>query len=1508
MSFPWSGKAPKATPVNADELMIIDSEDSDPDTTNKRITLGSLPGGSGEANTSSNSGTGEGLAQTKVGVDLPFKSLLGETSRIILTGNTDDVTFTLDSVVVTTDKANTYGAFPQIFQSDEFCIENPVTTNTYQFVASEITLDRQVTLPLLTANDTFVFEDFAQVLANKTLTDPIITNFTNATHDHSTAGNGGQLTNSALVSGVFSSITGLGIQTQDLDMGTFNLENSRLPTDTNFISDSIDSTKLLAFNVSGFTTATTRTITIPDTSGTIVFEAFAQILTNKVIDASFNTLSNIAVSDLADGVDGELITWDSAGVADTVATGTSGQVLTSNGVGTAPTFEPTTAALPVPDSTPIVEGSADATKLLRFEIDGFTSATTRVLTPPDSDGTLVLEGFTQTLTNKTLTAPIISTISNTGTLTLPTSTDTLVGKATTDTFTNKTFDANATGNSLSNVEVADLANATDGELITWDAAGAPDTVAVGTSGQVLTSNGAGAAPTFQPVGAATLPVPDNTNIVEGEFDATKLLRFDVGGNNTLIQGVLATQFTTAKTLTFPDATDTLVGKNTTDIFTNKTIDSSVNSISNIVVSDLADATDGELITWDAAGAPDTVAVGISGQVLTSNGVGAAPTFQAAGAGSSISQLDTSITVTDTGSDGTASFLIDGTAKMSMNVLRTLMSQTRFELAQATTDSNISSNVVTLNNEGNYFEFNNTVATLDGISSTDWQAGSIVYLRFRDANATGVTLTNNAVVTAPIEPLILIGGTDFTVTNADDEQIIPFMFDGAQWIQLARPIEFSTGDVVGPASSTDDALVTFNGTTGKSIQESTIPVIMTAAGEPTWPRAIKFTNFTSLPPSTDTYIQSFFSDITLNTSTGNITQFSINAVTAYTFAATVFTTINKNINIGTAYYQLGSIASPASTGSDEIGRLFLDLDNSDHLTIQRNGVEVDLEAAGSDTPWTEDHDAAGFNLEFKTASPIIMGQGATDVLSITYLDDTANAGVRIGNTDGFVLIENESAVANDAQTVFTMRSGGATTIQNIMNFTVPTADDTGSIPYLRMNFEDSAGGTVGRPLLEITNAGTLWLEISNTTDWTFHTATEFIDLAKIHFVNSTTDAAVDRIINLDAADRITWNGAATSTPNSILFTGTDIFQVFINNALQFQVTDTTANFLNGTIQGVAGYEFQTGTADMVGTSTDLELNGPTNVSIHIGDTEQYSFDGTFFDMQANNIRNLAAIRGDLSGTNEILTFSEIASAVNEINIINAISTVGPTISATGGDTDIDLNLASKGSGFITFTTPALADTNVQLKYGGTVASASSMSAFQAGNSLQVTGTTTINFLVDDIFFQAGHTVTFQFADTLTLTHNASSPPTNFAVMLLKGDVDYTTTAGDMITFVFNGLEWLEVSRASAVTPGIEMNGRFQGSQGADVASADAITLGDGNYFDITGVTTINHMINTDWQSGSTVTLQFDSTPTVTNAAGGAAGAEQDFALAGAANFVATAGDTLTLVNDGTLWREISRSVN
>ena len=48
--------------------------------------------------------------------------------------------------------------------------------------------------------------------------------------------------------------------------------------------------------------------------------------------------------------------------------------------------------LPVADTTGIAKGSADATKIVRLEVDGVTSATTRVLTVQDADGTIALSG------------------------------------------------------------------------------------------------------------------------------------------------------------------------------------------------------------------------------------------------------------------------------------------------------------------------------------------------------------------------------------------------------------------------------------------------------------------------------------------------------------------------------------------------------------------------------------------------------------------------------------------------------------------------------------------------------------------------------------------------------------------------------------------------------------------------------------------------------------------------------------------------------------------------------------------------------------------------------------------------------------------------------------------------------------------------------------------------------------------------------------------------------------
>ena len=109
----------------------------------------------------------------------------------------------------------------------------------------------------------------------------------------------------------------------------------------------------------------------------------------------------------------------------------------------------------------------------------------------------------------------------------------------------------------------------------------------------------------------------------------------------------------------------------------------------------------------------------------------------------------------------------------------------------------------------------------------------------------------------------------------------------------------------------------------------------------------------------------------------------------------------------------------------------------------------------------------------------------------------------------------------------------------------------------------------------------------------------------------------------------------------------------------------------------------------------------------------------------------------------------------------------------------------------------------------------------------------------------------------------------------------------------------------------INGRLKANQGADVASANNLALGtDGNVFEITGTTQINLISNVSWKNGSQITLLFTSTPTVKHNQA-TSGTNITIQLAGAADFVATAGDTLTLVLceiGGTqAWREISRAV-
>ena len=222
----------------------------------------------------------------------------------------------------------------------------------------------------------------------------------------------------------------------------------------------------------------------------------------------------------------------------------------------------------------------------------------RTITFPDATGIVVTTAAAQTLVDKTLTAPIINagtlsgaftgTADLTGlvlsgasplvfegatadayettlavtdptadrTITIPNATDTLVGRATTDTFTNKTVDLGS--------------NTLTGSLAEFNSALQSATFVSLTGTETLTNKTL----TSPTINAGTL-----SGAFTGTADLTGLVMSGAsplvfeGATDDAYETTLAfTDPTADRTITIPNATDTLVGKATTDTLTNKTVD------------------------------------------------------------------------------------------------------------------------------------------------------------------------------------------------------------------------------------------------------------------------------------------------------------------------------------------------------------------------------------------------------------------------------------------------------------------------------------------------------------------------------------------------------------------------------------------------------------------------------------------------------------------------------------------------------------------------------------------------------------------------------------------------------------------------------------------------------------------------------------------------------------------------------------------------------------------------
>ena len=142
--------------------------------------------------------------------------------------------------------------------------------------------------------------------------------------------------------------------------------------------------------------------------------------------------------------------------------------------------------------------------------------------------------------------------------------------------------------------------------------------------------------------------------------------------------------------------------------------------------------------------------------------------------------------------------------------------------------------------------------------------------------------------------------------------------------------------------------------------------------------------------------------------------------------------------------------------------------------------------------------------------------------------------------------------------------------------------------------------------------------------------------------------------------ISTNNSGTSAPSTQyagqfwIDTTSSTWTMYIHDGaddIQFATIDTSANTVNFTDSAL---DVVTDTTPQLG--GDLDANG-NNILFD---------DGTGINDDDNN---------------ELIRFQKTASAVNQIDITNSATSNAPEISATGDDTNIDLNLTPKGTGSV-----------------------------------------------------------------------------------------------------------------------------------------------------------------------------------------------------------------------------------
>ena len=336
-------------------------------------------------------------------------------------------------------------------------------------------------------------------------------------------------------------------------------------------------------------------------------------MANKTpIRAVFNDAGT--ATGLSEFQSGDTIGLTHGGLGASLSLGTAGQVIKVNSAANALEFGVVEAIVNIDNASDLTSNTLTASDLLLISDGGTEGRVT--LSQLDT----LFSGTSKTLTNKTFD---LDANTLTGTLSEFNSalqSESFVGLAATQTLTNKTLtsptinSASISAPTLTGAITATGAVFAGGSPLVFE--GATDNGFETTF--AITDPTADRTVTFQDASGTVAYLTDITGGGASEFSTVTVntsVIFEGSTDDANETTLVASDPDDDRTITLPNATDTLVGKATTDTLTNKSIDSDNNTITNIVNADIkssAAIADSKLATISTAGKVALTALEIDG--------------------------------------------------------------------------------------------------------------------------------------------------------------------------------------------------------------------------------------------------------------------------------------------------------------------------------------------------------------------------------------------------------------------------------------------------------------------------------------------------------------------------------------------------------------------------------------------------------------------------------------------------------------------------------------------------------------------------------------------------------------------------------------------------------------------------------------------------------------------------------------------------------------------------------